>query len=251
MNEHKNTLGMILLVVILLTFIIGGYLAMRYLTQEKKVENESSKPTEVKKDLRLDKSKDYIYYDNEEEVIASQEIEFMDVHFNLESMQEVNGRLKSEMDSMRKSIKYTKDVSDIPEDAETNEEGIYSLEFRDYNDFFSPDYISLLVMDYTYDIVNGPNPTSIESYVVEKATGRRILGDELLKSYNLTMDEVKTKVQKRVSDTQTLDNDIDVEGTMNNFNIFALYINKLGDLEITFVVKSSAGNYNDSIVLND
>lgn len=250
MDDHKNTLGMIFLVLMLLTFIVGGYFAMHYLTKTPK-EMVKNNDTSVKKiDLRLDKSKDYIYYDNDEEVIASQEIEYMDVHFNLESMQDVNKTLKSENDTIRKSIKYTKDVSEIPEGAETNEEGIYCLEFREYKDFYSSNYVSLLIMDYDYDIVNGNNPTNIASYVVEKATGRRVLGDELLTKYNLTMDKVKEKVKERVSGTQTLNNDIDVEGTMNNFNTFALYINKLGDLEITFVVKSSEGNYNDSIVLN-
>lgn len=253
MEKTKNVIGVIFLIIILLLFSVGGYFAMKYFTTEK-----NEKVSETKKevdnnntvDLRVDKTKDFIYYDNIEDVIASEEIETMDVYFNLASQEELNTLLASEKEAMKKTIKYTKDVSEIPEGVNENDEGIYSLEYRDYQDYEYQNYLSLLIMDYNYDIVNGSIPLEIKSYVIDKNTGKRITGDELLKKYDVTMDDVKSKVREKVTGLQTLNNDIDIEQTMNNFSTFALYINKFGNLEITFVVKSSENSYNINMEIN-
>ena len=250
MEKFKNTFGVISLVIILLAFIVGGYIAMRILTKEEKKSEVPESNIEDRIDIREDKSKDYIYYENGEEVIESEEIESYDVYFNFKELHDVNTKLKSEMDAIRKTIKYTKDVGEIPEGAKVNDEGIYSLEYRDYQDFNYGDYVSLLVLDYEYDIVNGSNPTNIESYVVEKETGKRITGDVLLEKYNTNMDAIKEKVRTELQDLKLLNESILVDETMNNFNTFALYINKKGELAITFVVKTSENNYNDSVVLS-
>lgn len=250
MEKIKNTVGIVSLVLILLIFIVGGFFAMKVLTKEKKNEDITESNIEGRIDIREDKSKDYIYYENGEEIIESEEIESYDVYFNFKELHDVNTKLKSEMDTIRKTIKYTKDMGEIPEGANVNDEGIYSLEYRDYQDFNYGDYVSLLVLDYEYDIIKGSNPINIESYVVEKETGKRVTGDVLLEKYNTNMDAIKEKVKTRLQDLKLLNDAILVDETMNNFNTFALYINKKGELAITFVVKTSENNYNDSIVLS-
>lgn len=248
MEKLKNTIGIIALLVILLTFIIGGYFLMRYVIKDAKVTTNETKQEE-KIDLRIDKSKDYIYYDNIIEVLESEEIEYMDVYFNIQGLEDTNKTLKSEMDTIRKSIKYGKDISN-KEELNISNEDIYSLEYRDYQDYSFNEFLSLLVLDYKYNIETGSTPMNITSYVIDKFTGKRILGDELLNKYNLNMDTVKEKVKQRVSDLKNLNEEISVDDTMNNFNTFALYINKVGKLAITYVVKASNLSYNDTIVLS-
>ena len=87
--------------------------------------------------------------------------------------------------------------------------------------------------------------------MVNKKDGKLVTEEDLLKTFDVTVDDVKNKVKERISDTQTLNEDIDIEGTMNDFNTYALYVNKLGKLEITFVVKSTESNYNDNVVISD
>lgn len=252
MEKTKNTLGVIFLIILLLTFVVGGYFAMRYLTKENPINNNNETHEEKEVDLRKDKSKDYIYYENLTDIIASEEIEARDAYFNFESMDEVNNTLQGEMAKIKKSAVYTEDVTEeIPEEARENEEGIYSLDYREYVDYTYRDYVSLVVMDYHYDIVNGSRPMALKSYVVSKKDGKLVTEEDLLKTFNATMDDVKNKVKERITDTQTLNEDIDIEGTMNDFNTYALYVNKLGKLEITFVVKSTESNYNDNVVISD
>ena len=64
MDNTRNKFGVIVLGVILLFFIVGGYFFMDYMlkTPDKDKKNNKQEPEVV--DLRINKSKDYIYYDN-------------------------------------------------------------------------------------------------------------------------------------------------------------------------------------------
>lgn len=254
MDKFKNTLGMVLLTILILLFVVGGYVAMLYFTKDPTDEN---KKTVNKKtiDLRIDKSADYLYYDNEDELISNMEIEYLEPVINIQGMEDVNNKLKQEALELRSTIKYTKDMKDVPEDATINEEGIYSLTYRDYRDYSYENYLSLEILEYKYDIVNGSNPVSLSSYVVDKETGKQYTNEELLEKYNLTMDKVKAKVKEKLENNLLLyentDVKIDIEASLNNLNTYALYVNKFGDLEITFTVKASGNNFNDSVTVSD
>ena len=69
MDNTRNKFGVIVLGIILLFFIVGGYFFMDYMlkTPDKGKKNNKQEPEVV--DLRINKSKDYIYYDNETEII--------------------------------------------------------------------------------------------------------------------------------------------------------------------------------------
>lgn len=253
MEKTKNVINAIILVVILLIFIIGGYILTKKMIKQPDVNENIQVPEETYQDIRLDKTKDYIYYENEEETIESLDIITRDAYFNFESLAELNSVLKQENDSIRSTVKYEKDVESIPDNAEKNEEGIYSLEYREYADYNFGKYLSLVVSDYYYDITSDVVAKGVKSYVVDKETGQRISPDTLLADNNLDMDKVKEMIKKRLNDTQTISDEkstINVDETLNNLGQYALYINKNGKLAISFIVKSSNYNYNDSIDLN-
>ncbi len=250
MEKFKNSVGMVFLIILLLTFIVGGYFAMRYFTQHTPEHEKKQDQEKTKIDLRIDKSKDYIYYENEDEILESEEISFLDAVINIKGMEDVNKLLKSEEDALRKTVKYSKDV-ELPEDVKENEAGIYSLEYRDYKDYAYSKYLSLVAIDYSYSLVNGSIPTHITSYVVDKESGKQIDGDAILQMYNTNMDNVKNKVKQRLEETQTLNSDINITETLNNFSTFGLFIDKVGELEVSFIVKTNETSYNDSVVVSE
>ena len=253
MEKTSNIVKSIFLVAILLVFIIGGYILTKVMINEPEKDTKPTQKTQTYADIRVDKTKDYIYYENESEVLESVDILYRDAVFNLESMSEVNNVLKQENESIKQSIKYTKDVDDISDDAEKNDEGIYSLEYREYTDYNFDKYLSLVVNDNYYDIEKGVIAKDVKSYVVNKETGEIISPDTLLSDNNLDMDAVKAKIKQRLIDTQTISDEeqtINIDETLNNLGQYALYINKTGKLSISFIVKTSNNNYNDSIELN-
>ena len=253
MEKFKNTLGIITLIVILLIFVVGGFFTMRYFTHYKKNVKDSTKEKEIV-DIRLDKSKDYFYYNNEEELIASMEIEYIEPYFNIQGMEDINNTLKQEVTALKDTIKKYDKEDELPEGAEANEEMIYSLTYRDYKDYSYDKYLSLVLLDYDYDIVKGSVPAKLNAYVIDKETGKRITNEELFQKFDITFDKIKEKVKERLNEDVILHEKagvtVDVAGSMLALDNYALYINKFGELEITFVVKTSENNYNDSVVVS-
>lgn len=254
MDNTKNKVGIISLVVIILLFVIGGFFFMNYMVDKSKNETKKDNVTEVT-EHRIDTKKDYVYYENSEELIDEVFIE--DVILNFEGLENINNSLHEELINLSKDKKTTEGI-ELPEGT-TCENDLYSFSYRDYTYTKFSKYISLLIIDYKYNCETGSIPVSMKSYVIEKNTGKLLSNDDLLKDFNASNDDVLNAVKKKLNDTQTLLEDkevIDVEGTINDFNNGsfgtnkALNVSKNGKLAINFIVKSKEINYNDSIELN-
>ena len=66
------------------------------------------------------------------------------------------------------------------------------------------------------------------------------------------MDKIKDKIKTKLNaEQQTVDDMplINVDKTLSNLN-YALYINKIGKLEINYIVNSTKQNYYDNIVID-
>ena len=236
MDNTRNKFGVIVLGIILLFFIVGGYFFMDYMlkTPDKDKKNNKQEPEVV--DLRINKSKDYIYYDNETEIID--DIFKRDVIINIGGYEIINDTLHSELESINSNqVRVT--TEEIPEGT-TCENDLYSFSYRDYEIMEYGDYKSLVIKDYDYN-------------------GKNLTNEELLTKFNLNEDNILEQVKKRLEDTQILDEDvqvIDVDGTLNDIKNStygtnkALSISKNGKLMLNFIVKSNKINYNDSIELN-
>ena len=258
--ENKNIFGMIFLTLIILVFTVGGYFFMNYMTKNVKPEEKNKELIKEIRDLRSDKTKDYIYYENGEEILEEEEITRDEAVLNFTTLTSLNTTLREEEKKIYQNIKYVKDV-DLPlTDSEgkeitykENDEGIYSLQYRNYENLKFGDFVSLVVVDFDYDILNGSVPYAVKSYVININEGKVLSEEELLNKYSLTMDNVKDKIRDRLKDTQVLGEDdnvvIDIEGTISDLK-YTLYINKQGKLAASFIVKSPQINYNDVVVLN-
>ena len=247
----KENIKIGLFILLLLIFIFGGYIFTSYIIKEKP--HVEKKPEVIKeiKDYRLDKSKDYIYYDEAKNLIASEDITTSKIVINLKDFENLTNDLNEENNRLNNEVKYTKDITiDKDKTVTENEEGIYSINYREYEENTFKDYINLVVKDYTYDIEKGITPIKLKSYVINKNTNKLINEEELLNSFKVNNDIIKEKVKERLTNTQTLvegENVIKIDDTLNNLENHAISVSKNGHLKVTFIVISEKSIYNDSI----
>lgn len=249
MENEKNKASFIIFIIIIILFIFGGYLGMNYLLH-KPIVNE--KKDEVKTvDYRLDQTKDYVYFNNETRVLSYLEIDYEDITINIKGAESINNELNNEENNYRNSLKYVKDMDITDDNYEANEEGIYSLSYREYEVYEYKDYLSVLVKDFNYDVYKLNEATLVKAYLYNKSNGNKISEEELLKDKDLSLDVIKNKIKIKLTALQTKDdngNDIlKIDETLNNLK-YAVFINKIGKLEICYIVKSTNQTYYDNIV---
>ena len=257
--DNRNTFGAMLLGIIILLFIIGGFILMNSRTSNNDVDinNKDDNVT----DLRIDLTKDYVYYENTEEFLEEAEIHKEDVILNFKTLTELNTSLHNELEAMYSNIVNISDAN-IPNSVEyeNNSKGIYSVLYREYVDQKFDNLQSLVILDYKYNVVDGSIIDNIKSYIVNINTGELVDSDTLLNTFNITDEAIIDAVTKRLNDTQVLDGDIqviDINGTIDsiknsdyNSGIKALSISKNGKLMLNFIVKSNKINYNDSVEID-
>ena len=261
MDNTKNIFGLIIFIIILLVFVVGGYFLMDYMLNDYKgnTTNKDNGVTELK-EVRIDTTKDYIYYENITDILHEEHISKEDVVINVKGFESVNEKLKEELVSLSSNQVLIADAQ-LTDDTTCmqNKEGLYSFNYREYNDTQFGDYISLVINDFSYKCTTGSRIENIKSYVINKNSGEEITEDTLLNEFNITEDAIIDAIRKRLNDTQVLDEGeqvIDIEGTINDIKngeynkVKALSISKNGKLVINFIVKSNRINYNDSIELN-
>ena len=185
MENKKNKIGFVSFLVVIVVFGFGGYLAMKYFTNNINQSNSFFTTPNKEVDKRLDKSKDFVYYDEVTNAIEDLNIEYKNIHINFESGNAISLELNKEMAEYRKTIKYTKDVElDDDVEYEENDEGVYSLTYRDYVEYDYENYITIIIKDSDYNVINGTIPKSIKSYIIDKNTGSIITEEEILEKYN-------------------------------------------------------------------
>lgn len=259
MDNTKNVVGLIFFIIILLLFAVGGYFFMNYMLDDfSKESNDDNGITELK-EIRIDATKDYIYYENIEDILHEEHIEKQDVVINIKGFENINESLAQELASYDEEM-LSIDGATIPEgEVCTNEANLYSFPYREYQDTVFGDYISLVINDFTYNCINGSRIENIKGYVIDKNTGEIITEEQLLSDFGITEEEILTQIRERLNDTQVLDEGtqvIDIEGTISDIQngeygtVKSLSISKTGELVINFIVKSNVINYNDSIELN-
>lgn len=252
-NRKRNIVMSLLFFAVIIAMIIGGYIYTKDLTESNKKKPKEEIKEELK-DNRLDKNKEYIYFENEEIISQDPELTFKDAYLNVAGAEIINSTLKSEMDTIRKSIIYL-DESNKDETKEIlyNETNIYSAKERNYITYTSKGYISLVINDLDFNCYEDFLITDIKSYIVDTNNGEVLTNEEILNKYKLTNEDILDRVSLRIDETQTTKEDIEVikkTETMNTlFDNYGFYIEG-GDLYITFIVKTNFVNYNDSIKLN-
>ena len=250
-----NQIKVYFFIFVILVFIFGGFYLMKKSEKLKNVVDK--KVTEVKDtDIRLDKTKDYIYYSDVNVVEGELDIEYKNININFEDKEGVAAIVNKENEEMSKSPVYD----------ETNEEANYnhliSAKFAKYEIIHYVDYITLVVNKYSFDYKTIITTLGSDVYVFDKTTGKLYNNDELLSKFSVIEDNIEflteikdainEKVKTYLNDKNLVseENKIDVEKTISNNTKYNLYVDKLGRLVISILVKAEKSDYNDIIVLS-
>ena len=240
-----NQIKVYFFIFVILVFIFGGFYLMKKSEKLKNVVDK--KVTEVKDtDIRFDKTKDYIYYSDVNVVEGELDIEYKNININFEDKEGVAAIVNKENEEMSKSPVYD----------ETNEEANYnhliSAKFAKYEIIHYVDYITLVVNKYSFDYKTIITTLGSDVYVFDKTTGKLYNNDELLSKFSINKDDINEKVKTYLNDKNLVseENKIDVEKTISNNTKYNLYVDKLGRLVISILVKAEKSDYNDIIVLS-
>ena len=240
-----NQIKVYFFIFVILVFIFCGFYLMKKSEKLKNVVDK--KVTEVKDtDIRLDKTKDYIYYSDVNVVEGELDIEYKNININFEDKDGVAAIVNKENEEMSKSPVYD----------ETNEEANYnhliSAKFAKYEIIHYVDYITLVVNKYSFDYKTIITTLGSDVYVFDKTTGKLYNNDELLSKFSVNKDDINEKVKTYLNDKNLVseENKIDVEQTISNNTKYNLYVDKLGRLVISILVKAEKSDYNDIIVLS-
>lgn len=240
-----NQIKVYFFIFVILVFIFGGFYLMKKSEKLKNVVDK--KVTEVKDtDIRFDKTKDYIYYSDVNVVEGELDIEYKNININFEDKEGVAAIVNKENEEMSKSPVYD----------ETNEEANYnhliSAKFAKYEIIHYVDYITLVVNKYSFDYKTIITTLGSDVYVFDKTSGKLYNNDELLSKFSINKDDINEKVKTYLNDKNLVseENKIDVEKTISNNTKYNLYVDKLGRLVISILVKAEKSDYNDIIVLS-
>ena len=240
-----NQIKVYFFIFVILVFIFGGFYLMKKSEKLKNVVDK--KVTEVKDtDIRFDKTKDYIYYSDVNVVEGELDIEYKNININFEDKDGVAAIVNKENEEMSKSLVYD----------ETNEEANYnhliSAKFAKYEIIHYVDYITLVVNKYSFDYKTIITTLGSDVYVFDKKTGKLYNNDELLSKFSINKEDINEKVKTYLNDKNLVseENKIDVEKTISNNTKYNLYVDKLGRLVISILVKAEKSDYNDIIVLS-
>ncbi|MDD6277785.1 MAG: hypothetical protein PUA55_04375 [Mycoplasma sp.] len=240
-----NQIKVYFFIFVILVFIFGGFYLMKKSEKLKNVVDK--KVTEVKDtDIRFDKTKDYIYYSDVNVVEGELDIEYKNININFEDKDGVAAIVNKENEEMSKSPVYD----------ETNEEANYnhliSAKFAKYEIIHYVDYITLVVNKYSFDYKTIITTLGSDVYVFDKKSGKLYNNDELLSKFSINKEDINEKVKTYLNDKNLVseENKIDVEKTISNNTKYNLYVDKLGRLVISILVKAEKSDYNDIIVLS-
>ena len=164
--------------------------------------------------------------------------------------EELTESLEKENKENKNTIKYITDYKDFDVEFNYNYDNLYSLYHRNYEVYEFDKYVSLIIKDYTYSCYDLLTFKGTKSYVYNVLDGTRLSENDLLNKYNVSIDEIKERIKEDLLKSQTYEDGeavIKIDETLNNFNNYSLYVNDLGKLCITYLVKSIKTDYNLSM----
>ena len=169
----------------------------------------------------------------------------------MKTQETLNEALKRENKNYKETIKYISKQENLnPELVTYNYDDLYALIYRDYENYEYGKYVSLVLKDYNYSCFDLLSFYRTRSYVFNVEDGTVMSEENLLKKYNITMDEIKNLIRNELNKSQTTEDGVDlikIDDTLNDFSNYGLYINDYGKLCITYLVKSNNLDYNLSM----
>lgn len=254
MEENlRNKLGFWVFSIIVLSLAIGGYFFTNYVINDydsPKKKNEK----EEKVTIKIDKNKDYIYFENEELISDHKEIIYKDVVINLNTQEILNDSLKKENRAYKNTIQYISDQKNLNKDIIVyNNDDLYALNFREYKVYEYKNFVSLVINDYNYTCFADTTFQKTKSYIFDITDGSIITEEEILNKYNESLDSIKEDIKEYLNEEQTIVNEVEliqIDETLDDFDNYSLYVNEYGRLNISYLVKTNEVDYNEIMEVN-
>ena len=236
-DRQNSKLTFFIFILVIIGLIVLGY----FLIKKPDISEKILDDTET---LEIDKTKNIVYYDNVDVISSEAQLEYKDIHINLNSddAKELEAKLNNNMNKIRG--KYTKLEDNSNQEIINEADGIAQAQIIDYNTFNSTNYVTIEVNEYEFlsSAMNFDN--KLTYYCLDKRNGKLLTNQIIMKQENLSADTIRTKIYDHIKDND----EIDIDVTMNN--PYTLYYNEYGKVKANIIVKIGDINYNDNVEIN-
>ena len=236
-DRQNSKLTFFIFILLIIGLIVLGY----FLIKKPDISEKILDDTET---LEIDKTKNIVYYDNIDVISSEAQLEYKDIHINLNSddARELETKLNNNMNKIRG--KYTKLEDNSNQEIINEADGIAEAEIIDYNTFNSTNYVTIEVNEYEFLASAMTFDNKLTYYCLDKRSGKLLTNQIIMKQENLSADTIRTKIYDHIKDND----EIDIDVTMNN--PYTLYYNEYGKVKANIIVKIGDINYNDNVEIN-
>lgn len=236
-DRQNSKLTFFIFILVIIGLIVLGY----FLIKKPDISEKILDDTET---LEIDKTKNIVYYDNVDVISSEAQLEYKDIHINLNSddAKELEAKLNNNMNKIRG--KYTKLEDNSNQEIINEADGIAEAQIIDYNTFNSTNYVTIEVNEYEFLASAMTFDNKLTYYCLDKRSGKLLTNQIIMKQENLSADTIRTKIYDHIKDN----NEIDIDVTMNN--PYTLYYNEYGKVKANIIVKIGDINYNDNVEIN-
>lgn len=233
--QEKNYLSVTMFILIVFVLLLGGNYLIR---------NKGQKPTTKIIDIRMDSSKDYVYFTDSKTVSEDLDLVYNTIHLNIDSKdaKELENLLNEEMAKAQKSIKTLDEVvidkKDIVYELDDNNK-IYEADYLKYDILESDNYITVGTIKGHINITSDEDNNTLKYYTFSKKDGHIMSLDEIKSAGKITNDSIEKAKENYLKDKED-----------TTIKTYELYIDKYGNTIMNLLVNSGDITYNDTVKIN-
>ena len=233
--QEKNYLSVTMFILIIFVLLLGGNYLIR---------NKGQKPTTKIIDIRMDSSKDYVYFTDSKTVSEDLDLVYNTIHLNIDSKdaKELENLLNAEMAKAQKSIKTLDEVvidkKDIVYELDDDNK-IYEADYLKYDILESDNYITVGTIKGHINITSDEDNNTLKYYTFSKKDGHIMSLDEIKSAGKITNDSIEKAKENYLKDKED-----------TTIKTYELYIDKYGNTIMNLLVNSGDITYNDTVKIN-
>lgn len=233
--QEKNYLSVTMFILIVFVLLLGGNYLIR---------NKGQKPTTKIIDIRMDSSKDYVYFTDSKTVSEDLDLVYNTIHLNIDSKdaKELENLLNEEMAKAQKSIKTFDEVAinkkDIVYELDDDNK-IYEADYLKYDILESDNYITVGTIKGHINITSDEDNNTLKYYTFSKKDGHIMSLDEIKSAGKITNDSIEKAKENYLKDKED-----------TTIKTYELYIDKYGNTIMNLLVNSGDITYNDTVKIN-
>ena len=233
--QEKNYLSVTMFILIVFVLLLGGNYLIR---------NKGQKPTTKIIDIRMDSSKDYVYFTDSKTVSEDLDLVYNTIHLNIDSKdaKELENLLNEEMTKAQKSIKTLDEVvidkKDIVYELDDDNK-IYEADYLKYDILESDNYITVGTIKGHINITSDEDNNTLKYYTFSKKDGHIMSLDEIKSAGKITNNSIEKAKENYLKDKED-----------TTIKTYELYIDKYGNTIMNLLVNSGDITYNDTVKIN-